>query len=302
MRNRRSFLQSVSSLSALALMGFPEITVARPSDMETVQNVIDFLISQAKGAPFEKTVDTVKSGDPAQKIKGIVTTFMANREVIQKTIDAGANLIITHEPTYYSHQDATAWLENNTIYSEKRKLLEDNNVVVWRFHDYMHAMQPDPVLQAVAEKLSWQKFQDAENPHVFHLPSTNLDALANDVKGKLQSKNIRTVGRRNFGLQKSRDIARRTRWREPDQNYGRAKPGCPHHRRNQRVDGERICEGCRIGGKRKSIDCCRTCTHRRTRYAVAGTVAGTATSISENSNKTYCRRSHFWLLLASLSR
>jgi putative NIF3 family GTP cyclohydrolase 1 type 2 len=182
-------------VTAYAFVGFPGISIARTTNIETIQDVIDFLISQVQGAPFDKTVDTVKSGDPSQKVKGIVTTFMANREVIQKSIEVGANLIITHEPTYYSHEDSTDWLENNTVYEEKRKLLEDHNIVVWRFHDYMHSIQPDPVLQAIVEKLQWQKYQDNEHAHIFKIPSESLAHLAQEVKGKLQSKNIRTVGK-----------------------------------------------------------------------------------------------------------
>ncbi len=202
MPNRRTFLSSVSFLTTYAFVGFPGISAARPANIETIRDVIDFLISQVKVAPFEKTVDTVKSGDPSQKVKGIVTTFMANSEVIQKAIDAEANLIITHEPTYYGHQDATDWLENNKVYKEKRKLLEDHKIVVWRFHDYMHSIQPDPVLQAVVEKLGWQNYQDARQGHIFNIPSTNLGTLAKEVKGKLQSQNIRTVGKEALNCKK----------------------------------------------------------------------------------------------------
>jgi putative NIF3 family GTP cyclohydrolase 1 type 2 len=67
----------------------------------TIQNVIDLIIASVPGAPLEDSVDVFKCGDPAQKVTGIVTTFTANMHVLRKAVDLGANLIITHEPTFY---------------------------------------------------------------------------------------------------------------------------------------------------------------------------------------------------------
>lgn len=68
--------------------------------MLAIQQVIDTIIAAIPGGRKQETVDTVKTGDPAQPVKGIVTTFLATQEVIERTIALGANLIITHEPTF----------------------------------------------------------------------------------------------------------------------------------------------------------------------------------------------------------
>ena len=77
-----------------------------PQEMR-IQQVIDLIIRRCVDAPLPNTVDTVKTGDPSRKVAGIVTTFMATREVIGKAIHLGANFIITHEPTFWSHTDET---------------------------------------------------------------------------------------------------------------------------------------------------------------------------------------------------
>lgn len=55
-----------------------------------------------------ESVDTFKAGDPSTVVTGIVTTSMATIEVMQKAVQAGANLIITAAPTFYSRADASA--------------------------------------------------------------------------------------------------------------------------------------------------------------------------------------------------
>src|SRR5262245_51707271 len=89
----------------------------------TIQQVIDTILQSIPGAPFSQTVDTIKSGDPSREVNGIITTFLASCEVLQKAIDLGANFIITHEPTFYNYLDKTDWLENDLVYFAKRKLI-----------------------------------------------------------------------------------------------------------------------------------------------------------------------------------
>ena len=55
--------------------------------------------------PVPDTVDTIKAGDPATPVTGIVTTFLDTMEVLQEANRRGLNLVITHEPTFYNHPD-----------------------------------------------------------------------------------------------------------------------------------------------------------------------------------------------------
>src|SRR5688572_5552323 len=104
----------------------------------TIQQAIDAIIADVPGAPFPDTVDTVKIGDPTQLLAGIAITFLASYQVIQQAAQLGANLIITHEPTFYGHLDDTDWLKEDPVYAAKRQLIEQHNLVIWRFHDYLH--------------------------------------------------------------------------------------------------------------------------------------------------------------------
>ena len=128
----------------------------------TIQDVIDTIIATIPGAPLEDTVDIVKTGDPLQSVKGIVTTFIATSAVISKAIELGANLIITHEPTFYEHLDDTEWLSDDPVYQAKRRLIDQHGIVIWRFHDYWHRHLPDGVLTGVLNDLGWENQTDLE--------------------------------------------------------------------------------------------------------------------------------------------
>ncbi len=161
---------------------------------KTLQEVIDTILQSIPGAPADDTVDTFKSGDPSQNVTGIVTTFLASYQVIQRAIDMGANLIITHEPTFYNHRDEVDWLRDDPVYDAKRERLEENDIAVWRFHDYWHLHRPDGILTGMVKELEWEAYADPENPVIFDLPPLSLGELAGVFKEKLGIGTLRVVG------------------------------------------------------------------------------------------------------------
>lgn len=190
---RRDFLATASVAAAYSMMP-GELLGREEKKVETIQDVLDLLIAAATDSPYEETVDTVKSGDPKQKVTGVVTTFMANCRVIQQAAELGANLIVTHEPTFYNHEDKTDWLEKNAVYQFKRKLLEDAGIVTFRYHDYMHSIEPDPVCPAAAARLGWAEYATGEHGNIFTLPKTTVGAIVETVKQRLGTQRVRMVG------------------------------------------------------------------------------------------------------------
>ena len=63
--------------------------------------------------------DTLKAGNENTEVTGIVTTFLATAEVIEKTAELGANLILTHEPTFYHHDDTPATFPEDAVIRQK---------------------------------------------------------------------------------------------------------------------------------------------------------------------------------------
>jgi putative NIF3 family GTP cyclohydrolase 1 type 2 len=163
--------------------------------MTTIQQSIDTIFAAVPGAPFPGTVDTIKLGDPSQPLKRVAVTFLASIEVIEQAVDLGANLLITHEPTFYNHLDETDWLAANPVYTAKRRLAEDAGLVIWRFHDTLHSLRPDPTVAGLAHELGWDDTVRPDQPFVCRLPAAiTLRQLAQHVQDRLGATGLRVIG------------------------------------------------------------------------------------------------------------
>jgi putative NIF3 family GTP cyclohydrolase 1 type 2 len=160
----------------------------------TIEQVMGLILKNVPGAPFPNTVDTIKAGNPKQKVKGIITTMFATADVMEQAAKRGANFIIAHEPTFYSHTDATDWLVEDRVYRYKNELLEKHGLVVWRFHDYMHALRPDGVQLGVLQAMGWEAYYNAAKPHLLTLPQTPLQNIVTLVKSRLRIPHVKIVG------------------------------------------------------------------------------------------------------------
>jgi putative NIF3 family GTP cyclohydrolase 1 type 2 len=120
--------------------------------------------------------------------------MMATLAALQRASAAGRNMVITHEPTFYSHEDKTDSLTNDPTYQFKRDFIEKNNLVVFRFHDHWHAHRPDGIATGMTEALGWTANTDPQNPRVFRFPNISLEQLASDMQRKLNVRTMRVVG------------------------------------------------------------------------------------------------------------
>jgi putative NIF3 family GTP cyclohydrolase 1 type 2 len=155
-------------------------------------------IQEHVGVPWQKeTVDTFKAGDCDTKVTGIAITMMATFDVLQRAAASGANLIITHEPTFYNHLDDFKEIpqkENDPVLAEKLAFIKEHHLVVWRFHDHWHRRTPDGIEAGMTHALGWEAFRDKQNQYLFTIPETTLDKLAGVLKSKLELHSMRVVG------------------------------------------------------------------------------------------------------------
>jgi putative NIF3 family GTP cyclohydrolase 1 type 2 len=161
----------------------------------TAQEAIDRIKAHV-GVPWrEQTVDTIKAGDPQTPVTGIATTMMATYDVLRRAAAEGKNLVITHEPTFYSHLDKTDAFEreNDAVWADKEKFIHAHKMVVWRFHDHWHMRKPDGVMEGVLRSLGWEKYYDWET-RLATVPETTVEKLAAEVQKKLGAKVLRVVG------------------------------------------------------------------------------------------------------------
>jgi len=141
-----------------------------------------------------ETVDTFKAGDPDTPIAGIATTGMATFSVLKRAAKAKRNFVITHEPTFYNHQDQTAAFAEDPTYEAKQRFIKEHQLVVWRFHDHAHALRPDPLVAGSARALGWTAYASATEPRIYNVPPTTLGALAAGIARRLNGRAIRVAG------------------------------------------------------------------------------------------------------------
>ena len=161
-----------------------------------VKEIVDSIIAECKTPPLETTCDLLMAGDWQNEVTGFVTTFMATVDVIRESARRKANLVITHEPTFFTSFDwqNTAWLQQDPVYLEKVKLIQENGINIWRFHDHMHFTCPDLIYVGLLKELRWQEYVDPVDKHCFILPTTNVRTLAEFLKLKLQVRSAQIIG------------------------------------------------------------------------------------------------------------
>ena len=99
------------------------------------------------------TVDRLIVGTPDTPVRAIATTMMSTFDVCKRAQALGANLILTHEPTFYLHEDTTDGTRDNPVVQAKQAFLAEHNMAIFRLHDHIHAMHPDGIAKGMMEQL-----------------------------------------------------------------------------------------------------------------------------------------------------
>src|SRR3954466_4224951 len=102
--SRREFVARTAAGAVTAPLLLDQ-AFARVATAMTAQQIVDRVKQQIGVDWTSDDVDTFKAGDPSTVVTGVVTTSMATLEVLQKAVQAGANLVITAAPTFYTRAD-----------------------------------------------------------------------------------------------------------------------------------------------------------------------------------------------------
>ncbi|MEO9893452.1 Nif3-like dinuclear metal center hexameric protein [Aurantibacter sp.] len=166
----------------------------------SAEQMIETIIAKTEATKVTNTVDIIKAGNPNEKVKGIITCMFATMDVFRAAVAKNCNLIITHEPLYYNHLDSSENFENDPVYLEKKKFIDDNKLVVWRFHDYIHRINPDGIISGMVEKLNWEKNQSTNNPYAFSFKKIALGKFLKSIKTAFPDNAFHVVGDSTMNL------------------------------------------------------------------------------------------------------
>ena len=155
------------------------------------------LIKQNVGVPWREQSyrDTFKFGNPDSTVKGIATTVMVTFGMLKRANEAGLNMVIAHEDTFWNDRDETKDLLENSLFKKKTAYMRDNGMIVWRMHDHMHSMKPDFTVVGSLRSVGIKGGENAAmRPGVFTIPETTLGEFASQVKRLTGSRAFRCVG------------------------------------------------------------------------------------------------------------
>jgi hypothetical protein len=159
-----------------------------------VRQVLDRMRGQIGTEWFERGVDGIVAGDPDTIVTGIGTTMMGTFDAMKAAVAAKCNLVITHEPTFWSHQDTVTQFQDDPLYKVKLAYMKAHNLVAFHFHDHWHAKKPvDGIHQGMANRMGWSRY--LKNPYDRHidLPPTTLGGLAREFQMKLENRTLRIM-------------------------------------------------------------------------------------------------------------
>lgn len=168
----------------------------------TAGEVVD-RIKKNLGTWNDKTFrDSFKIGGLDSPVNGIATSFGGNFRVMQLADKAGLNMMIVHEPTFYSDADVIDWVKGDPMYKFKIDWATHHNLVVWRIHDAAHSHKPDFITTGYNKALGWPHVEGTDAKRPWIVPPTTLDGVAKYVARTLNTRSVRVIGDPNLPVTK----------------------------------------------------------------------------------------------------
>ncbi len=97
-------------------------------------DIREHLLARAPWVDRERTVDTVKAGDPTRPVSTVGVGWVASIGNLRTAHELGCELFITHEPTFWQHAAPEARRDFAPALA-KQRYLDETGMVVLRVHD-----------------------------------------------------------------------------------------------------------------------------------------------------------------------
>jgi putative NIF3 family GTP cyclohydrolase 1 type 2 len=125
----------------------------------------------------EPSVDRIIAGDPETRVRAIAVVWMPTWEALREACARGCNVIVAHEPTFFTHLDFDGFetefarlpsRARESVFAtreSKRAWIRDHGLVVIRCHDVLDAM-PGGVVDSLSAALGFAKEDEVKAvPH-----------------------------------------------------------------------------------------------------------------------------------------
>ena len=131
------------------------------------------------------TVDTFKAGNPDTPVSAIAVAWLPFTWALELAAKLGCSLFITHEPTFYDHQDSREELFELEIPAARREWLRNVGMTVVRCHDLWDRHPTTGITDAWATFLGLDNLVgESEFARLYEVAPTTARAFARFVAKK----------------------------------------------------------------------------------------------------------------------
>lgn len=145
----------------------------------------EFLVSLNTEVRQRKTVDGFKWGSPDTEVTGVAVSWMSTQTVIERAIALGCNFVLTHEPTFYIHEDTEAF-RDTPAGRHKMNVLRAHDMVVYRMHDAWDLYPGYGIIDRWLAHLGFQASAEPRYPAILSIEPRSVGALAHWLKAKME--------------------------------------------------------------------------------------------------------------------
>jgi putative NIF3 family GTP cyclohydrolase 1 type 2 len=153
------------------------------------------------------SVDRIIVGDPDIIINKVGTVWMPYLSILTKALLQGVNVLIVHEPTFYTHWDlnvqdykvqsyynspSPAKEQYIEFIEEKRRWIEENGLVIIRSHDVMDIIKDFGMPYALGQKLGFSNkdiIRSRNYYNVYHVEKDTAHNIAKKIAAQLKDFN-----------------------------------------------------------------------------------------------------------------
>lgn len=153
----------------------------------------EFLASLDTKVRQRNTVDGFKWGSPDAEVTGVAVSWMSTQGVIDRAIALGCNFVLTHEPTFYIHEDTDAF-RDTPAGRHKINVLRANDMVVYRMHDAWDLYPGYGIIDRWLAHLGLQTPTEPCYPAIVSVEPRPVGALAHWLKAKMELDSVLVRG------------------------------------------------------------------------------------------------------------
>lgn len=146
-------------------------------------DVAEYLRSLAPPWEYpDDTVDTFKAGGPDTEVTAIAVAWLPFTWALEKAVELGCSLFVTHEPTYYDHRDQREELFELDVPAERRRRLEEWDMAVLRCHDLWDRYPEKGITTSWGDYLGLDRLVDqSEYARLYSVEPTTARVFARTV-------------------------------------------------------------------------------------------------------------------------